>query len=167
MFFFHDSTYYYQVPLNKASQAKIFCHFFQDFSVQFHAFWFKKCGCHFSKVDGSNFWRFGFFFVYLDDILISSETEEEHRKHLQEVFRLLQRAGLTINLPKSEFFAKELEFLSQCQQNNAVAQAHSMVKDYHVPRRKDEVSKFLGLLNFSAPSCLYPIEDSSSCQQLA
>ena len=108
-----------------------------------------------------------FFFVYLDDILISSGTEEEHRKHLQEVFRLLQRAGLTINLPKSEFFAKELEFLSQCQQNHAVAQAHSMVKDYHVPRRKDEVSKFLGLLNFSAPSCLYPIEDRSSCQQLA
>ena len=52
-----------------------------------------------------------FVFVYLDDILISSGTEEEHCRHLQEVFKHLSKAGLAINMPKSKFFALELEFL--------------------------------------------------------
>ena len=50
-------------------------------------------------------WDLDYVFVYLDDILISSGTEEEH---LQEVFKRLSKAGLAINLPKSEFFASEL-----------------------------------------------------------
>ena len=50
-----------------------------------------------------------FVFVYLDDILISSGPKEEHCKHLREVFDSLHKAGLAINLPKSEFFASELE----------------------------------------------------------
>ena len=52
-----------------------------------------------------------FVFVYLDDILISSGTKEEHCRHLYEVFGHLSKAGLAINLPKSKFSAYELEFL--------------------------------------------------------
>ena len=39
----------------------------------------------------------GFAIVYLDDILIHSDTWEEHVKHLTMVFNQLQQAGLTIN----------------------------------------------------------------------
>ena len=42
-------------------------------------------------------------------IFLSSGTKEEHSKHLCR----LQKAGLTINLPKSEFFASKLEFLGR------------------------------------------------------
>ena len=50
-------------------------------------------------------------FAYLDDILISSRSEEEHRRHLKEVFGRLKVARLAANGDKCLFGAKELEFL--------------------------------------------------------
>ena len=41
-----------------------------------------------------------FAFVYLDDILIASKTEQEHRSHLRQVFQLLNNAGLKVNPQK-------------------------------------------------------------------
>ena len=32
--------------------------------------------------------------IYLDDILISSESKAEHNRHLREVFKRLSKAGL-------------------------------------------------------------------------
>ncbi|GFT73745.1 pro-Pol polyprotein [Trichonephila clavipes] len=42
-----------------------------------------------------------FVFPYLDDILVASETEEEHKTHLKLVFDLLQKHGLRVNISKS------------------------------------------------------------------
>ena len=49
--------------------------------------------------------------VYLDDIIIGSETFEQHVKALEQVFQLLQGAGLTVNLEKCKFGRKELQYL--------------------------------------------------------
>ena len=48
-----------------------------------------------------------FVFVYLDDILINLANEVENRHHLRE----LHHIGLTINIGKSEFYKKNLNFL--------------------------------------------------------
>lgn len=42
-------------------------------------------------------------FVYLDDLLIVSNSFEEQLSQLLEVARLLRKAGLTINVAKSSF----------------------------------------------------------------
>ena len=39
-----------------------------------------------------------FVFVYIDDILVASNTEKEHKSHLRVVFHRLEENGLTINL---------------------------------------------------------------------
>ena len=52
-------------------------------------------------------------FVYLDDILVASKTEEEHKIHLEEVFKGLQQHGLVLHLEKCFFFASSVEFLGQ------------------------------------------------------
>jgi hypothetical protein len=52
-----------------------------------------------------------FVIVYLDDIMIFSETEEEHLRHLTLVMRRLQQEKLLINLKKSSFMKKELVYL--------------------------------------------------------
>ena len=49
--------------------------------------------------------------VYMDDIIIFSPNLNEHIKHLNQVFSKLKEAGLKIQLDKSEFLRKEVEFL--------------------------------------------------------
>ena len=41
--------------------------------------------------------------AHIDDIVIYSDTWEDHVKQLRDFFTRLQNAQLTINLPKSEF----------------------------------------------------------------
>ena len=41
-----------------------------------------------------------FTFVYLDDILIASRSEEEHRRHLREVLSKHRDNGMAINASK-------------------------------------------------------------------
>ena len=50
-------------------------------------------------------------FVYLDDILIFTETLEEHYKIMEQVFERLVKYGLTINIKKCKFCVSEIEFL--------------------------------------------------------
>ena len=55
---------------------------------------------------------FKLFFKYLenilvfwmDDLLIYSQTEEEHLKHIQLVFKMFQGAGIKLKMFKCEFF---------------------------------------------------------------
>src|SRR3546814_13268189 len=49
--------------------------------------------------------------VYLDDIMVFSNTLEEHLKHLEEVFHRLDENELIIKEPKCKFAQKEVEFL--------------------------------------------------------
>jgi hypothetical protein len=41
--------------------------------------------------------------AYLDDVLIFSNTLEEHERHVRDVITRLQKAGLAIDIDKSEF----------------------------------------------------------------
>ena len=49
--------------------------------------------------------------VYLDDILITGHTEEEHLKSLEEVLSRLEKAGLRVKRKKCEFMRSSVEYL--------------------------------------------------------
>jgi HD-GYP domain-containing protein (c-di-GMP phosphodiesterase class II) len=49
--------------------------------------------------------------IYLDDILIFSKTEEEHKEHIRKILRKLINKNLRIKTEKTEFHAKEVDFL--------------------------------------------------------
>ena len=49
--------------------------------------------------------------MYLDDVLVFSETYEEHLHHLGTVFEKFQKAGLIIKLNKCQFFKTHLHYL--------------------------------------------------------
>lgn len=44
-----------------------------------------------------------FTFTYIDDILVASESEEEHKEHLRFVFERLRQSNLAINIAKCHF----------------------------------------------------------------
>jgi HD-GYP domain-containing protein (c-di-GMP phosphodiesterase class II) len=52
-----------------------------------------------------------FVIVYLDDILIFSKTEEEYKEHIKKILRKLIDENLRIKTEKTEFHAKEVDFL--------------------------------------------------------
>src|SRR5580693_6748164 len=49
--------------------------------------------------------------AYLDDILIYSDNELEHKEHVQRVIKRLQKAGLQADIKKSEFSVKRTKYL--------------------------------------------------------
>ena len=114
-------------------------------------FGLKNVGATFQRLMDSIFGDLDFVFIYLDDILISAENEEEHSRHLRKVFKRLSKAGLAINPAKSEFFTSELEFLGHVVSASGIRPSPkhtAAVRDYPPPRSKEDISKFLGLLNF-------------------
>ena len=52
-----------------------------------------------------------FIIVYLDDILIFSQTREEHLRHLKYILERLQQEKLLINMKKFSFMKNELVYL--------------------------------------------------------
>ena len=52
-----------------------------------------------------------FVIAYLDDILIYSENEEDHVKHVTKVLETLSSTGMKVNGEKSVFHVKEVEYL--------------------------------------------------------
>lgn len=50
-------------------------------------------------------------FVYLDDIIISTKTFEHHLEILEEIFRRLKEANITLNKEKCNFCRSELKYL--------------------------------------------------------
>ena len=49
--------------------------------------------------------------TYLDDILVYSNTQQEHTKHVKNVLQCLQEVGLKLNPKKYKFNKLEVEFL--------------------------------------------------------
>ena len=52
-----------------------------------------------------------FVFVYLDDILVSSASAEQHKHHVRTVFHRLASHGLVINVSKCKFGTTTIDYL--------------------------------------------------------
>ncbi|XP_036322026.1 uncharacterized protein K02A2.6-like [Rhagoletis pomonella] len=66
-----------------------------------------------------------FAFVYIDDILVASENQQQHIAHLEVLFQRLQSAGLVINAAKS-IFAKLLGPLNKILEGPDVKSSHAV-----------------------------------------
>lgn len=86
--------------------------------------------------------------VYLDDLLVLSSTFEDHLKHLAEVAVQLRKAGLTINVAKSQFGLKQVQYLGfivgegTLQTNSEKVRA---VAEFPVPNTQKQLRRFLGM----------------------
>jgi Reverse transcriptase (RNA-dependent DNA polymerase) len=54
-----------------------------------------------------------FVIVYLDNVLIYSNDEEEHEKQIKQVLRKLDKASMILNIEKCQFFGQEVKFLGR------------------------------------------------------
>jgi len=93
----------------------------------------------------------GVVVVYLDDILIYTETVEEHRAVTRRVLELLQKHKLFLKPDKCEFEKTRVEYLGVVISHNSVEMDPvkvAGVADWPTPENKKEVQSFLGFVNF-------------------
>ena len=93
----------------------------------------------------------GFVIVYLDDILIFSQTLPDHQEHLRKVFKTLRENKLYAKPSKVTLCVAELEFCGYIVGNGTVRPVTSkvqIIKDWPVPTNVHEVRQFLGLVTY-------------------
>ncbi|XP_064465546.1 uncharacterized protein K02A2.6-like [Ornithodoros turicata] len=89
--------------------------------------------------------------AYLDDILITGSTQEEHNERLRAVLQRLRKAGLKARFDKCLFAVPELEYLGYHIQSTGITPTRRKVQaiiDAPAPRSRKELQSFLGLLSF-------------------
>ena len=87
-------------------------------------------------------------FIYLDDLLVVSDTFDKHLIVLKELASRLKQAGLTINVEKSKFCRQEVKYLGHVIGHGTIKtdpEKVSAIKEFPVPRSVRPVRRFLGV----------------------
>src|SRR5260221_258208 len=89
---------------------------------------------------------------YLDDILVYSDSLEDHQDHIREVLRHLCTAGLYTNLKKCKFHMDTVEYLGLILSPKGLQMdltKVSAIVDWPEPQKVWDVQAFLGFATFS------------------
>lgn len=92
-----------------------------------------------------------FCMVYLDDIIVYSETWEQHLNHLRKVFERLQQHGLICAPEKCHFGKRTLEYLGHVvtENGNQPQNQHVLqIQKAPTPTNRKTLRQFLGLCNW-------------------
>ena len=96
---------------------------------------------------------YNYIIVYVDDILIASETLEDHRKHLKEFVNVCIREGIVLSKRKAVIEHKKIEFLGMILDKQGIRlQSHIGRKIIDFPDKlenKQQIQKILGCLNYA------------------
>jgi len=88
---------------------------------------------------------------YLDDILISARSEQEHDKLLTEVLRRLFKHGIVVNPKKCEFRVDSVTYLGHRIDQNGLHPTDEKIEDMvaaPAPKNEAELRSWLGLVNY-------------------
>lgn len=89
--------------------------------------------------------------VYIDDILIFSETYEDHLTTLEKVFQILSKNLLELNISKCKFFQNEIDYLGYTinSKGRRPNKSHiEAVSNFPEPKNIKDVQRFLGLTSY-------------------
>ncbi|GFX71228.1 hypothetical protein TNCV_3409981 [Trichonephila clavipes] len=88
---------------------------------------------------------------YLDDIIVFSETFQDHLIRLRLVLKRLQEAGLKLNSKKCLFAAQEVKILGHLVSSNGVRPDPDKIKavrNFPTPKNIHDIRRFLGLCSY-------------------
>ena len=88
---------------------------------------------------------------YLDDILISGSTVQEHMDTLEQVLNRLEKAGLKLQEKKCSFMVPEVVYLGHkidAQGLHPLAEKVEAVQAAPIPKNVSELKSYLGLLSY-------------------
>jgi len=91
------------------------------------------------------------YMCYIDDILLISDNEEEHKRGLYYLVYTLSRFHLTVNLDKCQLGMNSTTFLGHDLSNKTIQRSHKYVETFKrmpVPKTVRDLRRFLGISNF-------------------
>ena len=143
---------YYQIPVAKQDQKKT------AIITPFGLFHFLRmpfglCNAAqtFQRFIDSIFRDLPFVFTYIDDILVASRSEEEHKNHVKAVIERLAKHKMHIALEKCEFAVHELDFLGFKLSAEGISprtQKVEVIKEFPLPVDYASLRRFLGMIGF-------------------
>ena len=92
-----------------------------------------------------------FAVVYLDDIVVYSQTLKEHEMHLKKVFHRLREHKMYVKPEKCEFAREQITFLGHKISEGQIRMDERKVQaviDWPAPTKVTELRSFLGLANY-------------------
>lgn len=92
-----------------------------------------------------------FVYAYIDDVLVASKSEEEHKFHLHQIFQRLSHFGLKINMDKCLLGVNELNFLGHVIDQNGISplpEKIEAIQNFPQPTSVRQLRRFIGTLNY-------------------
>jgi hypothetical protein len=92
-----------------------------------------------------------FVVVFIDDILIYSQNEQEHEEHLRKVLQRLRDCQLYAKLSKCEFWISEVIFLGHIINQEGLVVDPKKVKailDWKAPKDVRGIKSFIGMADY-------------------
>jgi len=90
-------------------------------------------------------------YAYIDDILAASENEEQHEKHLEQLFTRLKKYGMRINPAKCVLGKERIKFLGyevSATGTQPLSTKVEVIKNFRKPATIKQLRQFLGMINF-------------------
>nr|VZI39161.1 unnamed protein product [Spirometra erinaceieuropaei] len=88
-----------------------------------------------------------FVYAYIDDLLVASRNEEEHKEHLTLVFNRLDKFGVVINPSKCVLDVPSLESVDS-ESLRPLPSKVEAVRNFPPPTSKRQLQRFLGMVSF-------------------
>ena len=85
-------------------------------------------------------------FVYVDDIIVYTDTYEHHAEVLRRLFLCLSNNGVVINRDKMSFFQQQVNYLEFKITNEGYKPLG--IEAIGTSATKKQVKKFLGIVNY-------------------
>src|SRR2546421_4994859 len=93
----------------------------------------------------------GFVEVYIDDILIHSTNEDDHKDHVARVLQILLDNHLFCNTQKCHFFVKRVVFIGLVITPEGISMDQEKVEaiqSWQAPKTLKQLQAFIGFANF-------------------
>ncbi|XP_068200632.1 uncharacterized protein [Palaemon carinicauda] len=148
---------YYQIPLtDRAKLISAFITPFGLFQYERLPFGLTNAPAIFQRLVNSVIQDLDGTYVYIDDIVVTSDTLDEHIHRLTALFGHLQEFGLTIPLAKSSFGKGKVRYLGHITGSGEITpkdENTTTIVEFPVPRNRKSLLRFLGMTSYYRKFC--------------